>query len=150
LFSADELASLDRILPWTRMVRQGSVTAPDGERCQLADYAIAKQAELILKPVLLHGGLGVLPGWTASPEQWRQQLAAAMAGPYVLQRRVHPVTEPFPDESGLRPWVLSLSVFHGAPGFSGLFVRGTSEPDVGVLSLATGIVMTCCFHPKLS
>jgi hypothetical protein len=148
-FGADELASLDRILPWTRMVRPGPVTAPGGERRELADYAVANQAELILKPVLLHGGLGVLPGWTASPGQWRQQLAAAMAGGYVLQRRVRPVTEPFPDEDGLRPWVLSLSVFHGAPGFSGLFVRGTQEVDAGLLSLATGILMTCCFHPPL-
>ncbi|MGH3155527.1 MAG: hypothetical protein ACRDNF_02960, partial [Streptosporangiaceae bacterium] len=123
LFSADELASLDRILPWTRMVRPGAVTTPDGDRHELAGYALANQAELLIKPVLMHAGQGVLPGWNAGPQQWREQLAAAMDGPYVLQRRVHPLSEPFPADGGLRSWVLSLSVFHGAGGFSGLWIR---------------------------
>ena len=149
LFSPDELASLDRILPWTRMVRKGSVTTPGGERCELADYAIANQAELVLKPVLLHAGLGVLPGWTADREEWRQQLAASMDGPYVLQRRVHPLTEPFPAVDGLRSWVLSLSVYHGVRGFSGLWVRGNTDLDGGVMNMANGAFATCCFHPQL-
>jgi hypothetical protein len=149
VFDAEELASLDRILPWTRMVRRGPVTLPGGERRELADYAIANQAELILKPVLLHGGQGVLPGWTASPGQWRQQLTAAMDSPYVLQRRIHPLTEPFPADDGLRPWALSLSVFNGAPGFSGLYVRGSTELDGGVMNTVAGAFSTCCFHQRL-
>jgi hypothetical protein len=131
------------------MVRPGPVTAPHGERCELAGYAIANQDELILKPVLLHAGQGVQPGWTATPRQWRELLAAAMDGPFVLQQRIHPLTEPFPADDGLRPWVLSLSVFHGAPGFSGLYVRGTSQLDGGVLNIARGAVGTCAFHPPL-
>jgi hypothetical protein len=149
LFSAGELASLDRILPWTRMVRPGPVTAPDGSRCDLTGYAVANQAELVLKPVMLHAGRGVLTGWSTGPEQWREQLAAAMDGPFVLQRRVHPVTEPFPADDGMHPWVLSLSVFHGAPGFSGIWVRGTTDLDGGVLNMANGAHATCCFHPRL-
>jgi hypothetical protein len=149
LFSPDELASLDRILPWTRVVRQGRVTTPDGERRDLAGYAVANQAELILKPALLHGGQGVLPGWTASPEQWRDRLAAAMDGSYVLQRRVHPLSEPFPADGGLRPWALSLSVFYGATGFSGLWLRGTTELDGGVMNMSIDAHATCCFHSTL-
>jgi hypothetical protein len=148
LFSPDELASLDRILPWTRVVRQGPVTAPDGERRDLAEYAVANQAELILKPALLHGGQGVLPGWAATPEQWRDQLAAAMDGSYVLQRRVHPLNEPFPADDGLRPWALSLSVFYGSPGFSGLWVRGTTRLDGGIMNMSIDAYATCAFHPK--
>jgi hypothetical protein len=149
LFSPDELASLDRILPWTRPVRPGPVTAPDGERRDLAEYAVTNRAELILKPALLHGGQGVLPGWAATPEQWRDQLTAAMDGPYVLQRRVHPLTEPFPAEGGLRPWALSLSVFHGAHGLGGLWVRGSTELDGGVMNMGTGAYATCAFHSGL-
>jgi hypothetical protein len=149
LFSTDELASLDRILPWTRMARSGPVTVPGGGRRDLAEYAVASQAELILKPVLMHGGQGVLPGWTASPQQWREQLAAAMDGPFVLQRRVHPLSEPFPGDDGLQPWALSLSVFHGARGFSGLWVRGTTELDGGVMNISVNAHATCCFHPPL-
>lgn len=149
LFSADELASLDRILPWTRMVRGGPVTVPGGERLDLAEYALAQQAELILKPVLMHGGQGVLPGWTASPGQWREQLAAAMDGPFVLQQRVRPLSEPFPADGGLQPWALSVSVFHGAGGFGGLWVRGTPELDGGVMNISQNAYATCCFHPQL-
>jgi hypothetical protein len=148
LFSAEELSSLDRILPWTRSVRPGPVTMPDGERRDLSDFAVDNQSELIIKPTLMHGGLGVLPGWTASPQQWRDQLAAAMDAPYVLQRRVHPVTEPFPDAGGPRPWVLGWSVFC-APGFSGVWVRGTTDLQGGVVNMRMGASGTCCFHPGL-
>jgi hypothetical protein len=149
LFSADELASLDLILPWTRMARSGPVTVPGGERRDLAEYAVAQQRELILKPVLMHGGLGVLPGWTASPQQWRERLADTMDGPFVLQRRVRPLSEPFPGDDGLQPWALSVSVFHGTGGFGGLWVRGTTELDGGVMNISRNAYATCCFHPRL-
>jgi len=149
LFSADELASLDRILPWTRVARHGPVTAPGGERRDLTENALANQAELILKPALLHGGQGVLPGWTATPEQWRDRLAASMDGSYVLQRRVHPLSEPFPADDGLRPWALSLSVYYGAQGFCGLWVRGTTELDGGVMNMSIDAHATCAFHSGL-
>ena len=37
---ADQLASLDRLLPWTRMVRPGPVTLEDGRRVDLVEYAL--------------------------------------------------------------------------------------------------------------
>src|SRR6185437_10868445 len=66
LFTDSELASIDRLLPWTRMVRSGPVTV-DGRQVQLAEYAISERTELILKPTLLHGGTGVVPGWQTDP-----------------------------------------------------------------------------------
>jgi hypothetical protein len=63
-----ELASLDRILPWTRMVRPGEVTV-DGETVELLEYALAHREELVFKPTLLHGGSGILPGWLAEPDE---------------------------------------------------------------------------------
>src|SRR5208282_1814678 len=62
LYDDAELASMDRILPWTRMVRPGPVTV-NSEQADLTEYAIAQRDELILKPTLLHGGTGVVPGW---------------------------------------------------------------------------------------
>jgi hypothetical protein len=149
LLDPEHLAGLDRILPWTRMARSGPVTVPGGERRDLAEYAVAQQTELILKPVLMHGGLGVLPGWTASPQQWRERLADTMDGPFVLQRRVRPLSEPFPGDDGLQPWALSVSVFHGTGGFGGLWVRGTTELDGGVMNISRNAYATCCFHPRL-
>ena len=54
-FNEQELEVLDRILPWTRMVRPGPVTV-DGRSVKLEDYALTARDELILKPVMLHGG----------------------------------------------------------------------------------------------
>jgi hypothetical protein len=72
-----------------------------------------------------------------------------MDSPYVLQQRIHPLTEPFPADDGLRPWALSLSVFNGTPGFSGLYVRGSTELDGGVMNTVAGAFSTCCFHQRL-
>src|SRR6202790_1397502 len=48
LCTAAELASLDRLLPWTRMARSGSVSV-GGERVDLLEYATAQRENLILK-----------------------------------------------------------------------------------------------------
>ncbi|HKA70031.1 MAG TPA: hypothetical protein VKG85_13040 [Actinomycetes bacterium] len=145
LYSDAELASLDRILPWTRMVRPGSVTV-DGERVELTDYALEAQPELILKPTLLHAGMGVVPGWMVEPDEWKQQLTTAMDGPFVLQRRIRPVPELFPSDRGLEPWVLTWGAFLAASGYAGQFVRGSTDPDGGVVNMATGATATSCFH----
>ena len=57
LFSPAELAAIDRVLPWTRMVRPGPVTLEDGHPVDLLDYAVSHASDLVLKPALLHGGI---------------------------------------------------------------------------------------------
>lgn len=145
LYEPDELAILDRVLPWTRMVRPGTVTV-DGERVDLPEYAIGQRSELILKPTLLHGGMGVVPGWQVDAQEWSRQVQAAMDGPYILQRRIRPVQEPFPTERGLEPWVLAWGIYHGALGYGGAYVRGSTELDGGVVNQSNGATSTCCFH----
>jgi len=150
LFTAAELASIDRLLPWTRMVRPGPVTV-DGRQVQLADYAIAERSELILKPTLLHGGTGVIPGWQTDPAEWQGLIADAMDEPFVLQKRIHPWTEPYPkaDGSGMEDWVVLWGAFLGARGYAGMLVRGTPDADAGVLNMATGALGGCCFQERL-
>lgn len=147
LFDERELATLDRCLPWTRMVRPGPVTVPAG-RVLLEDHALAEREELILKPTLLHGGSGVIPGWQTEPDEWKGLIADAMGKEYVLQRRIHPFTEPFPraDGPGFEDWVLLWGVFLGARGYAGTFLRGTPTGETGVVNMATGATGTCCFH----
>ncbi|TDU91323.1 hypothetical protein EV138_4927 [Kribbella voronezhensis] len=147
LYSEQELVSLDRILPWTRMVRPGPVTV-DGERRDLIEYAEADQNRLVLKPTTLHGGQGVVLGWQTDAASWQQQLAAAMDSPYILQRRIDPTPELFPTEDGVEPWVLLWGAFLVANGFGGLWIRGSRELDGAVVNLATGAVSTCCFHER--
>ena len=50
LLSPEERAAIDRILPWTRMVRPGPVTLEDGRTVDLYDHAISHPGDLILKP----------------------------------------------------------------------------------------------------
>jgi hypothetical protein len=143
-YEPDELAAIDRVLPWTRMVRPGTVTV-DGERVDLPEYAIEQQNELILKPTLLHGGMGVVPGWQVDPDEWNRHLQGAMDGPYILQRRIHPVQEPVLTERGLEPWVLLWGIYYGALGYGGAYVRGSTELQGGVVNQALGATATCCF-----
>jgi|CZKT01.1.fsa_nt_gi hypothetical protein len=145
VFTADELASLDAILPWTRMVRPGPVTV-DGHQADLRDYALARREDLILKPTLLHGGIGVVPGWLASPEEWAAQVDAAMHGPFVLQRRIRPVPEPFPAVGGIEEWVLQWGIIMGTNGYSGVIARGSTDPNIGLVNMPAGATGTCCFY----
>jgi hypothetical protein len=150
LFSPGELASLDRLLPWTRMVRRGPVTLEDGRRVDLLEYAVSHQDDLALKPTLLHGGQGVLLGWRAdtSAALWEERVRAALDGPYVIQRRIKPVPEFFPAESGdPTPWIVCWGAFTTASGYAGIFARATSvESNVEVINLDTGAYVGSCLH----
>ena len=146
LFGGAELASLDRVLPWTRMVRPGPVTVGGDGQADMTEYALAEREHLVLKPTALHSGAGVIYGWLTGAGEWRRHLTGAMNGPYVLQRRILPLAEPFPAESGPRPWVLWWGVFLGTAGYGGTIVRGSTDPDAGIKSMPHGATGTCCFH----
>ncbi|GAA2143450.1 hypothetical protein GCM10009760_29850 [Kitasatospora kazusensis] len=143
LFGADELAALDRLLPWTRVVRPGPVTLESGERVDLLEYAIRHQRELAFKPTMAGGGgRGIVLGWekATTPELWREQLTTGLDSPAVLQRRVRPVTEYFPDEQGeLVPYLAAWGVFLGGSGFGGIYARATTlDSDRGVVNVTGG------------
>ncbi|MGH3157626.1 MAG: hypothetical protein ACRDNF_13750, partial [Streptosporangiaceae bacterium] len=129
LFSAAELASIDALVPWTRMVRPGPVTLEDGSRVDLFDYAVDQQDDLLLKPTLRFGGHEVLPGWQhgTGAELWRDRLAHAAGGPYVLQRRIRPVPDLFPGPPGeMESWIVAWGLYTGVRGFSGIWTRGAT------------------------
>jgi hypothetical protein len=142
LFSAAELASIDRILPWTRLVRPGPVTLEDGSTAQLMDYAVAHAADLVLKPALLHGGEGIVTGWQPGLTErgWRDKLAAVSGRPYVLQRRVRPVPELMPGERDeLVPWLVTWGAFTIAGKHGGIYTRGMPmRPGQDVINFAGG------------
>jgi hypothetical protein len=146
LFDATELDCLDRILPWTRMVRPGPVTV-DGKSVLLEDHAITEREELILKPVMLHGGAGVTPGWQTPAADWARLLEQAMHQDFVLQRRLHPHTELFPSDDGPTEWLLVWGAFLGARGYSGMYLRGgPAQSENAVLNMVSGATGSCCFH----
>lgn len=126
-------------------MRPGPVTV-EGELVDLWEFAVDQRAELVLKPTALHGGSGVLLGWQADPDQWRQRLRAALDGAWVLQRRVRSVPEPFPADGGLQQLQLSWGVFTAGRGYGGAVVRGSADTDGGVVNVSTGATAGCCFH----
>ncbi|MFD3676697.1 hypothetical protein [Streptomyces sp. NPDC058613] len=151
LFDAAELACIDRLLPWTRYVRPRA-TDPGGSRIDMLAHALAHQHELILKPTLLHGGNGITAGWEADAADWESKVTSAMNGPFVLQHRVRPAAEPFPDSvGGLQELFLNWGLYVGArsaddDGYAGGFVRASADPAVGVVSMGTGATVGCVFH----
>ena len=151
LFDAAELACIDRLLPWTRYVRPRA-TDPGGARVDLLAHALAHRHELILKPTLLHGGNGITAGWEAGEAEWEHKVTSAMNGPFVLQHRVRPAAEPFPDGAGgLQELFLNWGLYLGArgaddDGYAGGFVRASTDPSVGVVSMGSGAMVGCVFH----
>jgi len=152
-FTAGERGCADRLLPWTRQFRS-RVTDPAGTQVDALAYAEAHRRELVLKPALLHGGAGVVAGWRTAAEQWRAELKNAVDGPFVLQRRVRPAAETIAGGSGtqvIHPnWGIYFAGVHAAPedGYAGCMVRASTDPDVGVVSLADGALLGCAFHAE--
>jgi hypothetical protein len=150
LFTAAEQASLEAILPWTRMVRPGPVALEDGRTVDLLDYAADHADDLVLKPTMRYGGQDVVVGWYTDPGTWREYLARAAGGPYVIQRRVRPVPELFPDENGdLIPWVTLWGPFTVVSGHGGIFARGVPvDSDTPVVNAFSGASVGCCLSAE--
>jgi len=133
LFTAAERASIASVLPWTRLIQPG-----------IMRYALDNQEGLVLKPAMLHGGRGVLLGWQpdTTPQVWRDHVvAAASDADHVIQRRIHPIPELFPDENGEQvPWIVLWGAFTVAAkgtgcDHGGLYARAV--PGDGQASLIT-------------
>ncbi|MDX3001890.1 hypothetical protein PWY87_09440 [Kribbella solani] len=149
-FDTETLASLDRILPWTRAVRSGPVTLEDGSQVELIDYVLSHRDELVIKPTQLHGGDGVLLGWRTdtSAELWEERVRAAVDGPWIVQRRIRPLFEYFPMPDGdPEPWVVNWGVYTVVNGYGGVYARaGTVESDLEVIRLYGGASVGCALH----
>lgn len=148
VFSAAERDLIDRILPWTRTLRAGE-TSVGGERVELVDYVLANRRDFVLKPALLYGGIGVVPGWQTDQREWADAVRAGLHSRFVVQRRVRPVVERFPAEDPAARFgdqVLNWGVFVTGPAYGGSFVRARPGPDPGVINMATGAEAGCVFH----
>ncbi len=144
----DEREFIDRFVPWTRELRDGPALV-DGRTVDLVAYVLGNRAGLVLKPKNLHAGAGVVAGWRCTDADWGQPVGAALAGEFIVQRRVRPVTERFPSTDGsgsLDDVVLNWGVFPTNGGYAGACVRGMDDPDVGVVGMTVGASMGACFH----
>jgi hypothetical protein len=149
-FTADELSVLDRVLPWTRSLRDTSTTL-DGSRVDLLTHVLANRSDLVLKPSVGYAGQGVIAGWLVDQSEWERAVrAAALTGPtHVVQRRMTETAERFVDNDDpnvLAPCLLSWGAFYGADGYSGAFVKGIPGTEQAIRFLGDGSHVGCVFH----
>jgi hypothetical protein len=151
LLTAEERATVDRVLPQTRLLRRGRTTW-DGESCDVLDVALARQNDLILKPAIGHGTLGVIPGWAVTEQRWRQALRDAEGGVFVLQERVAAVPEQMPllvdDEWTTCDYDVNWGIFIHQRRYAGAMLRALPSSRSGIISLGAGGAVGCCFHQE--
>ena len=87
LFDADELAAIEKHIPWTRYVRP-SRTVYGGVEFDLETLILNQQEQFVLKPNDDYGGHGVFLGWEMDKKQWQEAVKAALRKPYMVQERV--------------------------------------------------------------
>jgi hypothetical protein len=118
LFSADELAVVNRVIPWTRAL---DADTPDDLFAECA----RRRDEIILKPNALYGGTGIVAGWECDERDWHKALLRAMDRGYIAQQRVVPRAEPVvdPDTGAVTDWVATWGAFLTPRGYAGTFIR---------------------------
>ncbi len=87
LFTPEEIAVLNRHIPWTRRVEQ-CMTDFEGAKHDLIELIGQERERLVLKPNDDYGGHGVFIGWETTPEEWGRAINLALTRPYVVQQRV--------------------------------------------------------------
>lgn len=151
LFTADEQASLARLLPWTRILTEGEATLTTGENVDLVEYALKNRTDLVLKPTLMHGGIGVVLGTDphVTQDYWEDQIRKSLDGTFIIQRLVHSAPDYFPNDQGeLEPYSVMWGIFTTTRGYGGTYGRGTSnaESKTGIISGATGAKFISGMH----
>ncbi|MCS6885149.1 MAG: hypothetical protein RMM17_01700 [Acidobacteriota bacterium] len=85
----DELAAAcNKYIPWTRKLRSCKTKYGDKE-VDLVEFTFENKERLVLKPNGEYGGKGVVLGWEASDELWKDTVKEALDGAsYLVQERV--------------------------------------------------------------
>jgi hypothetical protein len=136
-FSCRELETIDRVVPWTRLlVRDPELL----ERCR------SEREALVLKPCVGWGAAGTLVGRIATEEEWERALAERADGRYVVQRAVTPVLEDVCDtETGaVAGWLANWSVFVSERGYAGAFARALKPADGTVIAFSNAETRATC------
>lgn len=137
-------------LPWTRLVRDASVTDPAGRRVDLPAYIRRHKDALVLKPNSLYGGQGVVVGRTVTQAVWERTLSSALRGAerYVVQRLARIAAHRFPVLDGGSPREVERRVvsgfFFNSTGV-GLVGRFSEDPVVNV-SRGGGLLPALVVH----
>ncbi|MEM1360312.1 MAG: hypothetical protein AAGF94_01175 [Pseudomonadota bacterium] len=100
--TAAERAVVEDHVPWGRLLREGTTTAPNGQRVDLIEYLLKNRESLVLKPTHEAKGDGVELGWHHDAASWEATIKTGLATDYIVQHRVPMATVRYPSsEPGL-------------------------------------------------
>jgi len=133
--SDDEIACVDRIMPWTGLLGPAFPTVEQADRAALIAECRARQQDLILKPANLYASEGVVFGDQVDESEWRTLLESPPRADYVVQERIRPPAETVIDPETSEPvdWTALWQVFFGPDGYAGSSVRGREQSQPGAI-----------------
>lgn len=100
--NAAERAVIQDHVPWGRLLREGTTSAPDGTRVDLIEYMLENRDSLVLKPTHEAKGDGVELGWHHDASSWEIVIKTGLEEDYIVQHRVSMATVAYPcNEPGL-------------------------------------------------
>jgi diaminobutyrate-2-oxoglutarate transaminase len=134
-FSSAERALVRMHVPWTRIVRRGVTSDPEGRRADLLDYITANKDRLVLKPSNATRGEGAVVGSFTDRKTWERHLArAASSTPYVVQEYLRgttiTATNPASETFDTMTAGLDVYVFNG--WFAGFHARASLDPVINI------------------
>jgi len=122
-------------VPWTRFVRAGKTSDPEGRPTDLLTYIAQHREQLVLKPSNATRGEGVAVGPVTGQEEWERHLAQAVRSvPYVVQEYVPGaiITAPHPISETIETMTAGLDVYVFGGRFAGFHARGSLDPVVNI------------------
>lgn len=144
--SATEMQTVDRIVPWTRVLSPN--TAAEKDAADLKAQCTAERAQFVIKPGLGYGGVGAVIGSDVTREEWEQSLENSKGTDWVVQRKVLAAPEQVrsPLTGDIENWTANWGIFVDDDGYSGAFVRALRPTDGSVVGYANpGTRGTCVF-----
>lgn len=139
LFDAEERRTIQAYVPWTRIVRPGTVRFR-GETSPLRNVLTAHRESMVLKQAVSLGGEGVRMGFETAPEAWETLVDQALQqGGWVAQERLRSLPHWYQTgDSGYGPCDVIWGLFCFGDRYSGGFTRVLPCGRRGVINSAQG------------
>jgi len=126
---------INRAVPWTRLLANGRQRR-EGDRAELVDFCRENRENLVIKPGVGYGAVGIVLGRETAPDKWDKALADCAHGDHVVQELVTPASEPVvnPYSGVIEDWRANWGIFVDGGGYGGAFVRALKAADGSVIS----------------